>query len=110
MLYNIDPTLSDLSEKENEDWNDVRGRAVYAGMLIANRMKGALDTMTESTYPGQKGQHPGFGEEILRLAGELCGDGDDEEGVEGEKEEKGGKGKGKGKGKKGKGKKKTSAA
>ena len=55
MLYNIDPTLSDLSKKENEDWNDVRGRAVYAGMLITNKMKGALDMMTQSTYPGQKG-------------------------------------------------------
>lgn len=106
MLYNIDPTLSDLSEKENEDWNDVRGRAVYACMLITNKMKGALDMMTESTYPGQKGQHPGFGEEILKLAGELCGDGEEVVVVE-EKQ------KGKGKGKKGKGmegKKKTSAA
>lgn len=106
MLYNIDPTLSDLSEKENEDWNDVRGRAVYACMLITNKMKGALDMMTESTYPGQKGQHPGFGEEILKLAGELCGD--EEEVVVVEEKQKG-----KGKGKKGKGmegKKKTSAA
>lgn len=106
MLYNIDPMLSDLSKKENEDWNDVRGRAVYAGMLITNKMKGALDMMTESTYPGQKGQHPGFGEEILKLAGELCGDDDEEVEEEDEEEEKKGKGKGKGK----KGKKKTSAA
>lgn len=104
MLYNIDPTLSDLSEKENQDWNDVRERAVYAGMLITDKMKSALDMMTESTYPGQKGQHPGFGEEILKLAGELCGDDEKEEVVEEEKMGKGKKGKGV------KGKKKTSAA
>ena len=78
MLYDIDPTLSNLSGKENEDWNDVRGRAVFAGMLITNQMKGALDMMTESAYPGQKGQHPEFGEEIWKLAGEMCG-GDEEE-------------------------------
>lgn len=86
MLYNVDPTLKDLSEKENEDWNDVGGRAVYAGMLITNQMKGALDMMTESTYPGQKGQHPEFGEEILKLAGELCGEGDDGEKKENKKD------------------------
>lgn len=104
MLYNIDPTLSDLSEKENQDWNDVRERAVYAGMLITDKMKSALDMMTESTYPGQKGQHPGFGEEILKLAGELCGDDEEEEEVVVEKKGKGKKGKGM------EGKKKTSAA
>ena len=71
MLYNVDPTLSG---NQNDDWDDVRGRAVYAGMLIANKMEGALDMMTESTYPGQKGQHPEFGEEILKLAGKMCGD------------------------------------
>ena len=78
MLYKVDPTLKDLSEKENGEWNDVRGRAVYAGMLITNQMKGALEMMTESTYPGQKGQHPEFGEEILKLATDLCGSDDGE--------------------------------
>ena len=48
-------------------------------MLITNQMKGALDMMTESTYPGQKGNHPDFGEEILKLAGEMCG-GDEKDG------------------------------
>ena len=88
MLYNVDPTLSNLSRKENEEWNDVRGRAMYAGMLITNQMKGALDMMTESTYPGQKGQHPEFGEEILQLAEELCGDDEEEEEEEGKGDEK----------------------
>ena len=73
MLYRVDPTLEDLSAKESDEWDDVRGRAVYAGMLITDEMKGALDVMTETVYPGQKGQHPAFGEEILRLGGELCG-------------------------------------
>ena len=86
MLYHVDPTLSNLSGKENEGWNDVRGRAIYAGMLITNQMKGALDMMTESAYPGQKGQHPEFGEEILKLAEEMCGD--DDEDKEDKKEKK----------------------
>lgn len=86
MLYNVPPSLTDLSEQEKENWNDVRGRAIYAGMLITDQMKGALDMMTESTYPGQKGQHPEFGEEILKLAGEICGGGGDD----GKEEEKGG--------------------
>ena len=95
MLYNVDPTLEDVSEEEGDGWNDVRGRAVYAGMLITDRMKGALDMMTESTYPGQKGQHPEFGEEILKLAGEMCGsegegsdDGDDKGDDKGDEKEK----------------------
>ena len=84
MLYRVNPSLEGLSETEEENWNDVRGRAIYSGMLITDQMKGALDTMTESTYPGQKGQHPEFGEEILKLAGELCGGGE----KEGQKEKK----------------------
>lgn len=84
MLYHVDPTLRKLSRNEKEAWNDVRGRAVYSGMLITDQMKGAQDMMTESLYPGQKGQHPEFGEEILKLARELCGGGGDEEGKEGE--------------------------
>lgn len=94
MLYNVPPTLTDLSEDEKENWNDVRGRAIYAGMLITNQMKGALDMMTEATYPGQKGQHPEFGEEILKLAGEICGGGDDDD------DDGDGKGEGEGEGKK----------
>lgn len=93
MLYKVDPTLEDLSEEENESWNDVRGRSVYAGMLITDQMKGALDMMTESTYPGQKGQHPEFGEEILKLAREICGGGG-EKGEEKEEEKNKGKKKG----------------
>ncbi len=84
MLYNVDPTLEDVSEEEGDAWNDVRGRAVYAGMLITDRMKGVLNMMTESTYPGQKGQHPEFGEEILKLAGEMCGSESESEGEGGD--------------------------
>ena len=62
MLYNVDPSLEDMSEAEQEKWNDVRGRAMYAGMLITNQLEGALDLMTEATYRGQKGMHPEFGE------------------------------------------------
>ena len=87
MLYNTDPTLEGLSAKEEEKWDDVRGRANYAGMLITNQLKGALDMMTEYAYPGQKGQHPEFGEEILKLAGEMCRFDEEEE-----REEGGGKG------------------
>ena len=87
MLYHVDPTLTSLSGKENEEWNDVRGRAMYSAMLITNQMKGALDMMTESVYPGQQGQHPEFGEEILKLAEEMCRD-DDEEDKEDKKEPK----------------------
>lgn len=88
MLYRVPPTLTDLDEDEKDNWNDVRGRAVYAGMLITDQMKGALNMMTESTYPGQKGQHPAFGEEVLKLAGELCGGGDDDDGEEEKQGEK----------------------
>ncbi|KAM0794095.1 hypothetical protein BDR22DRAFT_718717 [Usnea florida] len=58
MLYNVEPTLENMSEEGEKKWNDVSGRAVYAGMLITNQMEGALDMMTEATYPGQKGKHP----------------------------------------------------
>ena len=49
-------------------------------------MKGELDMMTESAYPGQKGQRSEFGEEILKLAEEMCGD--DDEDKEDKKEKK----------------------
>ena len=41
---------------------------MFAGMLITDKSPGMLDQMTESTYPGQAGQHPEFGEEILEIA------------------------------------------
>ena len=40
-------------------------------MLMTNEMPGALDQMTEQSYPGQKGQHPEFGEDILEVARKL---------------------------------------
>ena len=57
-------------------------------MLITDQMKGALDTITESFYPGQhgKGGAEEFGEEILGIARGLCeGEGEHEEGKEGGK-------------------------
>lgn len=47
---------------------DVVGRSFFAGMLMLDIKEGALDMMTESTYPDQAGQHPDFGEEILAIA------------------------------------------
>lgn len=67
-LYNVDPTLS----SELEKWAKVRGRAIFSGMLIADYASGALEKMTELTYPGQKGRHPKIGTEIILLALELC--------------------------------------
>lgn len=67
-LYNVDPTLS----SELEERAEVRGRAIFSGMLLAYYVSGALEKMTESTYPGQKGRHPEFGTEIILLALELC--------------------------------------
>lgn len=73
MLYHVNPRLENLSANQKAYWNDLCDRAEHAGMLITNKLKGTLDTMTESAYPGQHGQHQEFGEEILKLAGEMCG-------------------------------------
>ena len=71
MVLQVNPTLEGLSAKEKETWKDAQERSVYASMLIRDEMKGALDMMTEQTYPGQKGAHPEFGQEILDIAGRL---------------------------------------
>lgn len=64
----VPPDLQDLSTPEEEKWEDAKGRAVYAKQLMCDDMPGMLNMMTESTYPGQKGAHPAFGEELLEIA------------------------------------------
>lgn len=69
MLYDTPPSLRNQSKAQKANWEDVRGRAAYAGVLIADeKMPGMLNTMTGSTYANQKGRHPAFGDEILVLA------------------------------------------
>ncbi|KAL9003364.1 MAG: hypothetical protein Q9188_003758 [Gyalolechia gomerana] len=70
-MYNVNPTLQNLSKKEKETWQDAVGRASFAKMLILDTQPGMLDMMTETTYPDQSGKHPEFGEEILELARHL---------------------------------------
>ena len=69
-LYNVNSTLENLTKKEKETWTEATGRAGFAKMLITDQ-SGMLDMMTEQTYPGQTGNHPEFGEEILELARKL---------------------------------------
>lgn len=70
-MYMIDPSLQNLSKREEEIWKDAEGRATYASMLITDQLPGMLDLMTEQTYPGQKGNHPEFGDEILDIVKRL---------------------------------------
>ncbi|MCJ1459407.1 hypothetical protein MMC28_009785 [Mycoblastus sanguinarius] len=70
-LYNVNPTLQKLSKQEKEAWEEAKGRATYAKMLMTDAMPGMLDQMTASTYPGQSGQHPALGEDILEVARRL---------------------------------------
>ena len=70
-LYTVDPSLENLSRKEKEVWNDARGRAMYASILILDTNPGSLNQMTEMTYPGQTGKHPDFGDEIMEIAQRL---------------------------------------
>lgn len=73
-MYSVNPTLKNLGRGEKEAWDDAIGRTVMAQGLILDTTKGALDRMTESTYPDQMGRHPEFGEEILELAKHLTDD------------------------------------
>ncbi|KAL8693921.1 MAG: hypothetical protein Q9218_001335 [Villophora microphyllina] len=70
-MYMANPTLKNLKGAEKEAWNDAIGRTVMTQQLILDTKKGALDMMTELTYPDQKGRHPEFGEEILEMAKHL---------------------------------------
>ena len=67
MLYAVNPKL----EGKAEGWMDVQSRSQMAAMLMLDRKPGMLNQMVESTYGGQKGQHPEFGEDILSIAREL---------------------------------------
>lgn len=71
MAYAVNPSLQRLTKAEKEAWNDARGRAAFAKLLITDQVPGTLDRMTEATYPGQAGQHPDFGEEVLVVARSL---------------------------------------
>ena len=65
----VDCDLKDLSSYEKEQWEDAKGRSIFAGQLMLNDKM--LHPMVESTYPGRKGKHPAFGDELLKLAREL---------------------------------------
>lgn len=67
----VDTSLQNLSSRENEMWNDAQGRAMYSSMLILDEMPGALNQMIAQTYPGQTGEPPVFGEEIMEIARRL---------------------------------------
>jgi len=69
MLYT--ETDPELKNGPGGKFEDVIGRNFMAKQLILDTKPGALDKMTESTYPEQKGRHPKFGEEILALARDL---------------------------------------
>ncbi|KAL8641852.1 MAG: hypothetical protein Q9228_001399 [Teloschistes exilis] len=73
-MYSVNPTLENLGREEKEAWDDAIGHTVMAQGLILDTTNSALDRMTESTYPDQKGRHPEFGEEILELAKHLTDD------------------------------------
>ena len=68
----INPSLYNLSKQEQDIWNDGKGRALLCSILIRDELTpGALDQMMEQAYPGHKGAHPEFGEEIWGIAKRL---------------------------------------
>ncbi|KAL8822981.1 MAG: hypothetical protein Q9191_006297 [Dirinaria sp. TL-2023a] len=70
-VYKVNPMLENLSEPENDIWDDATGRAMFAGMLITDQTEGMLDQMVEQTYGQQAGPHPEFGSEIIAIAESL---------------------------------------
>lgn len=69
MCVNVHPGLpNDMSMQEVEARKDAVGRTFFSGKLILDDKPGFLNEMVEMTYPGQKGKHPEFGEEVLALA------------------------------------------
>lgn len=70
-VYKVNPMLENLSESEDNMWDDATGRAMFAGMLITDKKEGMLDQMVEQTYGQQAGQHPEFGSEIIEMAESL---------------------------------------
>ena len=65
MLYKVPPTAT-----EGEPWDDVVGRSVMAAELLLDSNPGMLDTLVDSTYPGQS-PRPVLGERVLEAAREL---------------------------------------
>jgi len=57
-----------MPANQKNSWIEVMGRAHMSAQLILDTQPGMLDQMTESTYPGEMGKHPEFGEEILGIA------------------------------------------
>ncbi|KAL8794212.1 MAG: hypothetical protein Q9195_003166 [Heterodermia aff. obscurata] len=71
-LFNISPSLENLTEKEAETWDEATGRAAFSKALITDQIPGMLDQMIEQTYPGQNaGRSLEFGEDILGIAQRL---------------------------------------
>lgn len=58
------------NDQVKEMWEDMQGRCVMAVMLITDR-EGQLDMMMSMTHPGGGTENAEFGEEILKVAGDL---------------------------------------
>ena len=71
MLAKVDPSLQNMGREEKEAWSDILGRSQMAKHLILDTKPGMLDQMVNSTYPGQEGPEPDFGDDVRALAKEL---------------------------------------
>ncbi|KAL9616601.1 MAG: hypothetical protein Q9160_008546 [Pyrenula sp. 1 TL-2023] len=72
IMYNLPPFLpKNMHKRQKEAWTDAIDRTSLTKELILDSKPGMLDSMTEATYPEQKGRHPRFGEEIVGMAREL---------------------------------------
>lgn len=49
------PTLEDMDPTQEQWWDDVHSRNFMTAQLILDTRPGMLDTMVDSTYPGQTG-------------------------------------------------------
>lgn len=67
-MQDVPLSLEDLTDAENERYFDIMGRTFLIKQLLLDTRPGLLETMTESTYPDQKGNHPELGNEILDAA------------------------------------------
>lgn len=84
MLGNVPTNLQGMDSMQKKVWGDVQSRALTAKSLILDTNAGMLDMMVgllrnpsgphssriqvSSTYPGQSGQPPAFGEEVMTIA------------------------------------------
>ena len=60
-----------MTEMEKQAFTDVLSRSVMIYSLILDEQPGALNTMVEMSCPGNAGNHPDFGENILEEARKL---------------------------------------